>query len=67
MPFQRAFSGLQNRLLPSSIAGTAAYLPRPWLWLKQPHGTLDGETPLAVLKARGGRSRVKEVAGRDFA
>jgi len=38
-----------------------------WLWLKQPHGALDGETPLAVLKARGGRARVKEVAGRDFA
>ena len=37
-----------------------------WLWLRQPHGALDDSAPLDVLRTTGGRSRVKEVAERDF-
>ena len=36
-----------------------------WLWMRQPHGALDGRTPLALLCA-GKRSSVLVVAQRDF-
>lgn len=37
-----------------------------WLWLRQPHGALDGQPPLEVLRTAGGRSLVAQVAERDF-
>jgi hypothetical protein len=37
-----------------------------WLWLRQPHGALDGHTPLEVLRSTGGRDGVMQVAERDF-
>ncbi|MGF7154796.1 hypothetical protein GGR40_002581 [Novosphingobium gossypii] len=37
-----------------------------WLWLRQPHGALDGLTPLDALKA-GARQEVVNGAERDFA
>ena len=36
-----------------------------WLWARQPHGALDGRTPLEILRA-GGRHRALEVAEQDF-
>lgn len=36
-----------------------------WLWLRQPHGALEGRAPLEQLKA-GARSSVLAVAQRDF-
>lgn len=45
----------------------AARDPRAaWLWLRQPHGALDGHLPLEVLRSTGGRERVVQVAERDF-
>lgn len=37
-----------------------------WLWLRQPHGALEGRSPLAALGTPGARDRVVQVAGRDF-
>jgi len=37
-----------------------------WLWLLQPHGALDGRTPLDLLKQGGRRTKVAEAAERDF-
>lgn len=37
-----------------------------WLWLRQPHGALEGRAPLAALKTSGMRDRVVKVAERDF-
>lgn len=36
-----------------------------WLWMRQPHGALDGGTPLAALHA-GQQDRVSAIAQRDF-
>lgn len=36
-----------------------------WLWTRQPHGSLDGRTPLELL-IEGGRDRVLTTARRDF-
>ena len=36
-----------------------------WLWMRQPHGALDGETPLAALRAAK-QDKVRAVALRDF-
>ena len=36
-----------------------------WLWMRQPHGSLDGQTPLAWLR-EGKRDQVVEAARRDF-
>jgi Protein of unknown function (DUF2384) len=37
-----------------------------WLWLRQPHGALNGRAPLEVLRSTGERERVVQVAERDF-
>lgn len=37
-----------------------------WLWMRQPHGALDGQTPLALLRA-GKREQLLTLALRDFA
>ena len=37
-----------------------------WLWARQPHGALDGRTPLELLRA-GGKVQVIAVAKQDFA
>lgn len=37
-----------------------------WLWARQPHGALDGRTPLQLLRG-GGKSQVIAVAKQDFA
>jgi hypothetical protein len=36
-----------------------------WLWMRQPHGALGEQTPLAVLRA-GKQEQVSAVARRDF-
>lgn len=36
-----------------------------WLWMRQPHGALDGQTPLAALLA-GKQDQVSSIARRDF-
>lgn len=36
-----------------------------WLWMRQPHGALDGRTPLAALRA-GKQDQVSAIARRDF-
>lgn len=36
-----------------------------WLWLRQPHGALEGKAPLDMLKS-GERDLVVKIAGRDF-
>lgn len=36
-----------------------------WLWMRQPHGALDGQTPLAMLRA-GKRDQVITIAERDL-
>lgn len=36
-----------------------------WLWMRQPHGALDGETPIAALRA-GQQDTVRATALRDF-
>lgn len=36
-----------------------------WLWMRQPHGGLDGQTPLAALRA-GRQDQVTAIARRDF-
>lgn len=36
-----------------------------WLWMRQPHGALDGETPIATLRAAK-QDKVRAVASRDF-
>ena len=36
-----------------------------WLWVRQPHGALEGQIPLELLKA-GKRADVVKVAERDF-
>ncbi|WP_242187210.1 antitoxin Xre/MbcA/ParS toxin-binding domain-containing protein [Sphingomonas sp. CARO-RG-8B-R24-01] len=37
-----------------------------WLWLRQQHGALNEHTPLEILRTKGGRQRVAQVADRDF-
>lgn len=51
----------------SDVLAVAPDARAAWLWLRQAHAALDGQAPLAVLKQGGTRSRVAEVAGRDFA
>ena len=36
-----------------------------WLWMRQPHAALDGQTPLALLD-KGQADRVHQAARRDF-
>lgn len=36
-----------------------------WLWARQPHGALDGQIPLALLR-KGQKAQVVQVAERDF-
>lgn len=36
-----------------------------WLWIRQPHGALDGRTPLATLRAAK-QDQVSAIARRDF-
>lgn len=50
------------------LSDVVAAAPDPrsaWLWLRQPHGALDGETPLATLRA-GKRDQVTALAARDL-
>jgi hypothetical protein len=36
-----------------------------WLWMRQPHGALDGQTPLVALRAAK-QDQVSAIARRDF-
>lgn len=36
-----------------------------WLWMRQPHGALEGQTPLAALRASK-QDQVSTIARRDF-
>ncbi|RYF22227.1 MAG: hypothetical protein EOO77_04515 [Oxalobacteraceae bacterium] len=49
----------------ADILGVAPDARSAWLWMRQPHGSLDGRTPLAALLARQ-RHQVSAVARRDF-
>ncbi|PKP94455.1 MAG: hypothetical protein CVT75_04340 [Alphaproteobacteria bacterium HGW-Alphaproteobacteria-14] len=49
----------------SDVVAAAPDARSAWLWLRQPHGALDGETPLALLRA-GKRDPVIALAARDL-
>lgn len=49
----------------SDVVAAAPDARSAWLWMRQPHGALDGETPLAVLRA-GKRDQVIALAARDL-
>lgn len=49
----------------SDVVAAAPDARSAWLWLRQRHGALDGETPLAVLRA-GKRDQVIGLAARDL-
>ncbi|WP_264392709.1 antitoxin Xre/MbcA/ParS toxin-binding domain-containing protein [Porphyrobacter sp. ULC335] len=49
----------------SDVVAAAPDARSAWLWLRQPHGALEGETPLALLRA-GKRDQVIGLAARDL-
>lgn len=49
----------------SDVVAAAPDARSAWLWMRQPHGALDGETPLALLRA-GKRNQVIALAARDL-
>lgn len=49
----------------SDVVAAAPDARSAWLWLRQPHGALGGETPLALLRA-GKRDQVTALAARDL-
>ncbi|WP_340318056.1 antitoxin Xre/MbcA/ParS-like domain-containing protein [Rhizorhabdus argentea] len=49
----------------ADVLGVAPDPRSAWLWLRQPHGALDGQTPLALLRASR-TDQVSAIARRDF-
>jgi hypothetical protein len=49
----------------ADILSVAPNANSAWLWMRQPHGALDGQTPLNAL-CDGQQHRVKVVGRRDF-
>jgi hypothetical protein len=63
-PLEQFFDGRPLQGL-SDVVAAAPDARSAWLWLRQPHGALDGETPLALLHA-GKRDQVIALAARDL-
>lgn len=49
----------------AAILSVAPDARSAWLWMRQPHGALDGQTPLAALRAAK-QGQVSAIARRDF-
>lgn len=49
----------------ADVLGIAPDARSAWLWMRQPHGALDGETPIAALRAAQ-QDKVSAIALRDF-
>lgn len=49
----------------ADVLGVAPDARSAWLWLRQPHGALDGRTPLAALHMAK-QDQVSVIARRDF-
>lgn len=63
-PFEQFIDGRPVQGIADVIA-VAPDARSAWLWMRQPHGALDGQTPLAVLRTAK-QEQVRVIARRDF-
>lgn len=63
-PLEQFIDGRPLQGIPDVLA-VAPDARSAWLWMRQPHGALNGRTPLAALRA-GQQDRVRTIARRDF-
>ncbi len=63
-PLEQFIDGRPLQGIPDILA-VAPDARSAWLWMRQPHGGLDGRTPLAALRAAE-QDQVGALARRDF-
>lgn len=63
-PLEQFIDGRPLQGIPDVLA-VAPDARSAWLWMRQPHGGLDGQTPLAALRAAK-QDQVRALARRDF-
>jgi len=63
-PLEQFIDGRPLQGVPDVLA-VAPNARSAWLWMRQPHGALGGQTPLAALLA-GKQDQVSAIARRDF-